>query len=264
MKKLGNLLAVLLCKKKTVLVCLPGESLESALPTSSGYTPPWLLPCCYCPLRKTSGSSALLFLFMFISPAAGYRQRLREHMGQSFCPLGRKKKGRKTYTSQLWGPLDAAAGWCKLHESQRRAEGSHSESTPSSGPSLLGDWSIEGLLSSQVKTQDKPLALFALGHMDSSSPSLWLLDEPTTRWELSSSHAPQTWLADPWSWLPGLRLVSINGAQTEPQCWCRAGVHPPPEPLVHSSSAQWFSSIFFTAAPEAGDSLEKENEGTQA
>ena len=175
---------------------------------------------------------------MFISPAAGYRQRLREHMGQSFCPLGRKKKGRKTYTSQLWGLLDAAR-WCKLHESQRRAEGNHSESTPSSGPSFLGDWSIEGLSSSQVKTQDKPLALFVLGHMDSSSPSLWLLDEPTTWWELSSSHAPQTWLADPWSWLPGLRLVSTNGAQTEPQYWCRAGG----VPSSWAPRAQLFSSV---------------------
>jgi len=49
-----------------------------------------------------------------------------------------------------------------------------------------------------------------------------------------------------------------------PSTGAEQGVCPPPEPLVHSSSAQWFSSIFFTAAPEAGDSLEKENEGTQA
>lgn len=48
-----------------------------------------------------------------------------------------------------------------------------------------------------------------------------------------------------------------------PSAGAEQGACPPPEPLVHSSSAQGFGSIFFTAAPEAEDSLEKQNEGTQ-
>ena len=178
---------------------------------------------------------------MCISPAAGYRQRLRGQKthGAVFLPTRQEEKGKEDLILLSCGDLWMLLGWYKLHESQRRAEGNRSEATPSSGPSLLGDWSIEGLLSSQVKTQDKPLGSFALGHMDSSSPSLWLLDKPTTGWELSSSHAPQTWLSGPRSWLPGLRLVSTNGAQTKPQC--RAGGVPSswaPRPQLVSSVVQ--------------------------
>ena len=201
---------------------------------------------------------------MCISPAAGYRQRLRGQKthGAVFLPTRQEEKGKEDLILLSCGDLWMLLGWYKLHESQRRAEGNRSEATPSSGPSLLGDWSIEGLLSSQVKTQDKPLGSFALGHMDSSSPSRVAAGQ-AYHWMGAQFFSCSPDMA---FWPPKL----ITWAETGRHKWStdKAPVQSrgralllSPSPTTCQLSGPAASS---SQQPEAGDSSEKENEGTKA
>lgn len=120
-RKLGDCLAVLLCKKTCVLLHVSGEILEKAPPTPSGRAPhyshlagyPQVAPSGGTPC-KASGSFVLLSLkcLLCTSPATGCKpeaEGMEMHRAESFSLLSRKRQGKRAHCfTVLYGLLEAA------------------------------------------------------------------------------------------------------------------------------------------------------------
>lgn len=131
MRKLGDYLAVLLCKKTCVLVHVPGEILERAPPTPSGRAPhysrpavqPQVAPSGGTP-RKASGSFVFLSLkrLLCTRTATGCKleaEGMEMHRAESFSLLSRKRQEKK---AQCCVGCWKLPGQSTIHVSQKESK----------------------------------------------------------------------------------------------------------------------------------------------